>query len=220
MSYAEPCFEKYGQVVDHDKWPDDFNKWVDDHPGDDTVIKARKSVIENIKNRGKWGLLTDKGKYINSFDDFDKMPVNHVVIRSGDSAKTAKRTNCHELAGALLNRLVENRIKARRVLFDKDLYNGVPMGHSTVFFQDKNDRWHRATSGMGRRHKSPLGDFDSLEDAIDQYIAVEKANKQTTDDERLDVYDTTDVPFTDRMPWPEYLAAAKKGKRLYHQEGK
>ena len=211
---------KKAQVVDHDKWPDDFMAWQKEHD-DDIVWKARKAVIENLKNGGKWGLMRTDGRYLTTNDEVDNDELmKDVVIRSGRNARRSKVTNCHELAGELLARLRKNRINARRVFVDKDMYNGIAMGHSTVFFQDKNGRWHRATNGMGRRKKSPFGDFDSLEDAIDQYIAVEKANKQTTDDERVEAFDTTDLPFTDRMPWPEYKALARTGKRLYHQEKK
>lgn len=38
--------------------------------------------------------------------------------------------------------------------------------------------------------------------------------------ERVEVFDTTDLPFTDRMPWPEYKALARTGERLYHQDKK
>lgn len=49
---------------------------------------------------------------------------------------------------------------------------------------------------------------------------IELIHKEPTDDERVDVYDTTDLPFTDNMPWPEYKALARTGKRIYHQEKK
>ena len=212
--------EKKAQAVDLNKWPDDFRKWQKEHD-DEKVWQARKAVIDNLKNRGKWGLLTSKGKYLSANDEVDdEKNLDDVLIRDGSEAERVRRASCHELAAALLAKLRKNRINAHRLFFDKDKYNFVAMGHSTVFFEDDSGRWHRATSGMGARKKSRMGDFDSLEDAVDQYIAVEKANRQTTDDERVDVYDTTDLPFRDRMPWPEYKALARTGKRLYHQEGK
>ena len=218
--YMSDQLNKKAQVVDHDKWPDNFHEYQKAH-NDKIVWLARKAVIDDRKNRGKWGLATSDGKFLSSDDDVDdEEKLKSVIIRAGEAAKRARRASCHELAESILNRLRENKINARRIFVDKDRYNGVAMGHSTVFFQGDDGHWHRATNGIGARKKSRLGDFDSLEDAIDQYIAVEKANKQTTDDERVDAYDTTDLPFTDNMPWPDYKALARTGKRIYHQEKK
>ena len=212
--------KKTAQIVDHSKWPDNFQEYQKAH-NDKLVWLARKAVLDDRKNRGKWGLATSDGKFLSSDDDVDnEEKLKSVIIRAGEAAKRARRASCHELAESILNRLRENKINARRIFVDKDRYNGVAMGHSTVFFQGDDGHWHRAANGIGARKKSRLGDFDSLEDAIDQYIAVEKANKQTTDDERVDAYDTTDLPFTDNMPWPDYKALARTGKRIYHQEKK
>lgn len=210
---------KKAQAVDHDKWPA-FSDYQKKHH-DDIVRAVRKIVRDDYMRRGNWGLKLDNGKLVGGEKVIsDNDIVDKAVIRAGLEARRARRANCHEIAASILDKLLENGVVARRLLVDKDQYNGIPMGHSTVMFQGEDGRWHRASGGMADGKKSRLGDFDSLEDAIDQYIAVEKANKQTTDDERVDVYDTTDIPFTDRMSWPEYLAAAKKGKRMYHQEKK
>jgi len=210
-------WSKQAQAVDHAKWPD-FWKWQEEH-NDDIVWRVRKAVADNLRSRGKWGLLTSDGRII-SEDDLNKgqeIPPE-VVIRAARAAREARRANCHELADALLRKLQRMRVGAKRVYVDKDRYNGISMGHSTVFFKDKDGRWHRATSGMGRKKNPPFGDFDSLTDAVDQYIAVEKANKQTTDDERVEAFDTTGIPFKNRMPWKDYRAAAMGGERLYTQK--
>lgn len=215
--YMADQLNKKAQVVDHDKWPE-YSDYQKRHH-DSTIEAVRKIIVDDYTRRGEWGLLMRSGRILSGKDLTDDK-VNRAVIRSGMEARRARRANCHELAAAILDKLREKGISARRILVDKDQYNGVPMGHSTVMFQGEDGRWHRATGGMKSGKKSRLGDFDSLEDAIDQYIAVEKANKQTTDDERVEVFDTTDLPFTDRMPWPEYKALARTGKRLYHQEKK
>lgn len=196
------------------KWPE-YKVWMKEHK-DKSVEKVRDIIRAYYRQLGDWGVKNSKGRIVGDKEIIRRNgDLDDIVIRGADEVSRSKRVNCHEMAARILDLLKKNGIVARRVMLDPENIGGVNMGHSTVFFKDNGGRWHRATGGMKAGKKSRLGDFDSIDDAVRQYIALGRKNGEFPAKDDINVFDTTDSEFSDSMSWPDYLAVARNGKKLY-----
>lgn len=196
------------------KWPE-YKVWMKEHK-DKSVEKVRDIIRAYYRQLGDWGVKNSKGRILGGKEIIRRNgDLDDIVIRVADEVSRSKRVNCHEMAARILDLLKKNGIVARRVMLDPENIGGVNMGHSTVFFKDNGGRWHRATGGMKAGKKSRLGDFDSIDDAVRQYIALGRKNGEFPSKDDINVFDTTDSEFSDSMSWPDYLAVARNSKKLY-----
>lgn len=210
---------KLSQAYDKKKWPDYDTYQKRRH--DKAVELARKLVEGHYKKQHVWGLKFDNGRFANSQDKIDDAMTHHAIIRGGKNILRQRRGVCHDLAAARLKLLGDNGIKASRLFVD---YGDTPandgdhnLGHSMVYFNGDDGKLHIASPAMRDRPRKNFGSFDDLNDAVVQYIAALKDSKKLTDDDFVEIHDTTDVPFKDIETWDNYRKKALLGKLLFRQ---
>ena len=205
--------------LDLSKWPkyDDFQK----ERHDKAVELARKIIEEHYKKMHQWGAKTEKGflskgKVNNSNRD-------DVIIRGGKNILKQHRGTCHELSNARLKLLRDAGIDAHRVFnfYGVGQDNDGLLGHSMVIFRGDDGKLHFASPHMAdKKRRTGFGNFDSLEDAVNQYMTVMKDKNmggEFSDDDFVEIHDTTDMDIPDKIKFRDFLHKALKGKLLYTQ---
>ena len=208
--------------LDSTKWPE-YDEYQKKHH-DETIDRIDELMRKHFEHRRPWGVRLRGGGFVDN-DSLKRYNIEKLkgilrrgIVRTGDHAVKANRGICHDLASARLKMLSDMGVPARRVFID---YEGSTdpehyLGHSMVFFKDKDGHYHRANRHM--RDANQLGDFDSLEDAVRQHIADVMVSGDLEDDQPVSVYDNTDIEFPDEVPLKDYMRMSwEHGKRLYEQ---
>jgi len=219
MAFQSGYLNKTAQAYDKKKWPkyDDFQK----ERHDKAVELARKIIEEHYKKMHQWGAKTEKGflskgKVNNSNRD-------DVIIRGGKNILKQHRGTCHELSNARLKLLRDAGIDAHRVFnfYGVGQDNDGLLGHSMVIFRGDDGKLHFASPHMADKNKrTSFGDFDSIEDAVNQYMAVMKDKNmggEFSDDDFVEIHDTTDMDIPNKIKFRDFLHKALKGRLLYSQ---
>ena len=210
---------KLSQAYEKKKWPD-YDSYQNKHK-DKAIELARKLIEEHYKKQRPWGLKLDNNRFASQHDVLTDNIIRHAIIRGGDDILKQRRGVCHDLAAARLKLLKDNGIDARRLFVDYgDVHfdNGDhELGHSMIVFKGDDGKLHWGNPVMRDRPKKNFGVFDDMDDAVKQYIAAIKDSKNLTDDEFVQVFDTTDVPFDDVENWENYKKKALLGKLLFRQ---
>ena len=217
---AQTTTVKKAQAYDKNKWPDYDEYQKKRH--DKVVEIVRKLVEEHYSKQHPWGLKLDNNRFATWGDlrtDTKDDILKHAIIRDGNKIMRQRRGVCHDLVAARMKMLKDKGIDAHRLFVDygKDVDTDSILGHSMVYFSGDDGKLHIASPSMRDRPRKNFGSFDDLNDAVIQYIAAIKDSKKLTDDDFVEIHDTTDVPFKDIETWDNYRKKALKGKLLYSQ---
>lgn len=208
---------KIAHAYDKKKWPD-YDEYQKKHH-DKTVELVERLVREHYAKQHPWGAKTYKGKFL-SHGQVNNDNVDDVVVRGGDSILRQRRGMCHELANARLKLLKMHGINGRRLFafYGVGQDNDGLLGHSFVLFEGDDGKLHFASPRMRDRTRKNFGNFDNINDAVNQYMAaIEMGEGGVKDDDYLEIHDTTDMKIPDKIRYRDFARKALGYPQLYVQ---
>lgn len=209
---------KQANAYNKKKWPD-YDKYLEKHP-DKKIELVERLVREHYAKQHPWGAKTRNGRFL-SHDQVRNRNIDDIVIRGGKNIMRQRRGMCHELSNARLKMLRDHGIDARRLFafYGTGQDTDGLLGHSMVFFKGDDGKYHFASPGMRDRPRKNFGVFDDLNDAVRQYIAAIKTRGDggLTDDDYVEIHDTTDIDVPDEIPYRDFVRMALKRPKLYVQ---
>jgi len=209
---------KLAQAYDPKKWPDYDEYQAKNH--DKKIELVERLVREHYAKQHPWGAKTTSGKFL-KHEDVRNANRDDVIVRGGDSILRQRRGTCHELSNARMKLLKLHGINGRRMFafYGVGQDNDGLLGHSFVFFEGDDGKWHFASPHMQDRPRKNFGSFDNMDEAIQQYMAAVKGRGDggLTDDDYVEIHDTTDMKIPDKMPFRNFVRTALKQPQLYVQ---